>query len=415
MAVGRRVGFGVVGLVFALSGGCGGRVKNVSGSGTGDGAATGNGAAASADSDAGVRSSGGTGGSAGTPVAPAKPDTAAARARACRLYFTIQSSQPCPGPKLPPSETARLAPSFEQSCVGEFDKPGNDYTAEALEACANALGTAECPQPESLRECDFRGSLPAGAPCVTGTQCQSGRCNGTSHRYAFEKHWGGVDTCGTCDTVARVGEPCSGGCEKGALCVDTVPDARGPRSVCRAITGKALGEPCDGDADWCVTGTYCNNSRKVCEQPPESGERCPSNLCAPSLVCHYGRVTDTQSAHTTCGPLGNADDDCKDTGDHGCAPDLGCVHNDRDKTDRCLPIRWVGPGEVCDDARRCLVGSCPYVGLRVMGTCPKTIPDGQPCTSGSQCEALSHCLNPTAHDGVETGICGPISSVVCSG
>jgi hypothetical protein len=410
MVMGRWVRLGVVGIAFiALPEGCGGKVAGVAPSTTGDGGATGsggatgNGPAASADSGAGGRSS-----------VPA--DVPAERARACKLYFTTRFSSSCSGPEPPPSELSRLASIFEQSCVGEFDMRGNANTAEALEACANALRITDCSERfNPPRECDFRGSLPAGEPCILGTQCQSGTCNGTTSGYIEQA---GVDTCGTCAAVARVGEPCSEACEKGASCVSANPHDTQSRSVCRAVTEVDLAEPCADETHSCKAGLYCNVSRSVCEKLPALDERCPSDLCAPPLVCHRGQVTEFVVANTTCGPVGNAGDSCDGIGDRGCASGLGCVWDRRNSTNRCLPLTWVGPGGVCDNTRRCLVGDCNRPDLGPLdnqpGTCPKTVPDGQPCTSDNECDTLSHCLNPTAPPGVATGICGSKTRVVCT-
>jgi hypothetical protein len=327
-----------------------------------------------------------------------------AKNRACSLYFFVTSWRSCQGPELPVNEYVRLEALFQASCVEEFDLPGNTSTAEVLNACANLLGGWDCGSPDGPPvACDIRGSLPAGAPCISDKQCQSGACKGTTPGVTPGGPLAGADTCGKCGAVARIGETCDeASCEKGAVCLIVDSNAKESHYACRAIVEGGAGEPCDHLTRLCAAGLYCDDSRRICAKLPSLDEACPAGLCAPALVCH--------AETSTCGKPGAAGDDCTRAGDRGCAAGLGCDYHGR-----CVAIHWAGPGEACDDTRRCLVGSCNrgFGPPAPQGTCPTTVPDGQPCTSDGDCDTLSSCLNPSAPQGVATGVCGPKTGIVC--
>ncbi len=364
---------------------------------------------------------------------------------ACDHYFAAQYSR-CGGPVLPASETLRLRTRFEQVCENQIALPGSGVTVATLQACASALDASACQFPEGPPvACNFHGSLPGGAPCNDGLQCQSGTCSGT----ALDGPGGqiGPFTCGTCEPFAAVGQVCargdfSAGCASDALCLTTqaMQTAAEATYVCVALAQGDVGAACDGLSATCKTGLYCAAQTGRCAKLAGAGAPCGVGArpranpggCAAPLACVGIPGT------ATCGS-GAADAFC--LSDDDCSPGLGCTPGPCSSTTArigcsasgtCALVTWVAPGRACDGYRtRCLVGSCnvdepsppPDAGI-AQGTCPTVVPDGQPCVvegvgpaapTGPTCDTFAQCFAPhapAASAGAQ-GKCTLLYSTVC--
>jgi hypothetical protein len=348
-------------------------------------------------------------GSASTDASSKQPAATAsfeAGVSACDHYFTAQYSR-CGGPILPTSETTRILARFEQVCQNQIALPGSGMTPTTVEACAAALDASSCELPYGPPAvCNFHGSLPGGAPCNEGLQCQSGLCGGTALFGAGGQL--GPWTCGTCEPFAAIGKACSpGGCSADAICL-----AKGKTSVCVAITQGDVGATCDALAAQCKTGLYCSAQTGRCAKPAGAGEPCGEGSdpggCAAPLGC--------AGTPETC-RSGSVGAQC--ISDPDCASGLGCG-----PSGTCNPVSWVAAGQVCDGYNtRCLVGVCQNCGpmaenceIYSLGTCPTVAPDGQPCgLTPSTCDTVAECFSPTGPAGESgaAGICTLLDSNVC--
>lgn len=323
---------------------------------------------------------------------------------ACDHFFAAEYLR-CGGPRLPADETARVQGRFEQVCANEIALAGSGVTAATLEACASALDVSPCEFPAGPPQaCNFRGSLPGGAACTDGLQCESGQCQ--DHVLMTPEGPVGPRTCGTCEAAAGVGEVCadanvSAGCSMGT-CLTGDITASAPTYTCTAIVEGDLGAPCDDLAAICKPGLYCAAQTGKCTGLAAMGAPCgdgttpPGNPggCVAPLAC-------VGSGAPTC-TSGAAGASCYY--DLDCSLGLGCS-----QSGQCGQITWVGPGQPCSDVVRCLVGTCddtggwPRIGP-IMGTCPAVVPDGQPCTGGT-CDTFSECF---------AGTCQRLDGVVCN-
>lgn len=360
-------------------------------------AAFGCGNRAGTEADAGTLSSGGDGaprlelGDAATP---------------CDRYFAAmyglaQASQYGSGPALPAAEVVRTRARFERSCQDQLALPGSGVTEAKLLACISAR-ESWVDAWASPRECDFKGSLAGGAPCVDKVQCQSGRCATGTENPIVQGY-----TCGTCQVAQSLGEACNRAptCTEGNGCFALTPDAAYPDFTCLPITEAKTGEHCDDLSTICASGLYCDRDASTCSLPAKLGEACaPQRPCAPPLIC-WGSPAVCRSRSSACAACG---EDCN------CTLNLGC------SSGRCA-VTWVPPGGTCDGERRlCLVGDCafsryqnvippppPLDGGVLLGTCPRVIPDGQPCDGNDAlvtCDTFSLCFQ---------GRCALTDGVVC--
>jgi hypothetical protein len=331
---------------------------------------------------------------------------------ACDHYFAALNSR-CGGPTLPASETERLQALFEQACQKEADLPGSGATTANFEACAGALEISPCEFPAGPpAACAFRGSLPGGSSCIDAIQCESGQCLGTQI-FTPEGPTGPI-TCGTCAALVDVGQVCGpAGCPSDAICITADTSAAQPLYTCDAIALGSAGEACDDLAAQCQTGLYCSARTATCQPLATAGMPCGEGTR--TAVNPGGCV-----APLACGPSGT----CASSVSGGpcfydldCGPGLGCIP--LAGIDQCVPISWVGPGQPCSDAARCLVGSCDFGGFfpvttapdggLLFGTCPTVIPDGQPCTvtagnGATTCDTFSQCFE---------GTCSLVNGVEC--
>jgi hypothetical protein len=380
---------------------------------------------------------------AGIPAKAGTPDAdggfssfadAGTAAAVCAHYFAAQSLH-CGGARLPASEMARVEARFVQVCLNGMALPGSGMTADSVEACAAALDASACELPDGEPvACNFSGTLPGGAPCNEGFQCQSGGCLGT----AFLSPEGqiGPTTCGACAPFVEDGAVCahamfSGGCASDEICLigPGMETAAQPTYTCVRVTHGDTGATCDGLAASCKPGLYCAAQTGKCAALGDAGAACgegaspPGNPggCAAPLAC-VGL-----QGMATCS-LGGAGAFC--LRDVDCAAGLGCIPGPCSPTiarigcgasGTCGPVTWAAPGQPCDGySTRCLVGDCgaprltpPRVGPDggvMMLTCPAVTADGQPCAA--QCDTLAECF-ATDSDAGGTGACVLPDGVVC--
>jgi hypothetical protein len=313
---------------------------------------------------------------------------------------------------LPADEAQRRRARFEQVCENQKALPGSGVTDASLEACAAALDRSPCELPNGdPAVCNFHGSLPGGASCNEGLQCESGRCSGTE---IFLPGFGqsGPIICGTCEPPASTGEVCGydAGCVGDGVCIidPHTADAGMSTYTCVSPAEGTLGDDCDDLYKVCEVGLYCSALTGHCERLARTGEACGEVTgypggCAPALSCVDGKCA-----------LGSEGDFCQ--GDLDCAPGLGCGSLSLQPS-KCEAVTWADAGEPCDGYRtRCRLGSCDRGGP-VPGTytCPTVLADGAPCTAVG-CDTFAICFRPTRADAgtAQSGTCTLLDSTVCN-
>jgi hypothetical protein len=383
-------------------------------------------------SDAGPTGSN-TGGSAGadspTPTSGSSGDAAGPGATACNHYFAAEYLR-CGGPVLPASEASRTQTRFVQVCLNDIALPGSGMTPASVEACASALDLSPCELPAGpLVACNFEGSLPGGAACNEGFQCQGGRCE----EPPLFSPGGQVSpfTCGTCAPFSAVGQACGpAGCASDAICLmtpitETVTETT---YTCVATVQGDVGAECDDlSSSICKVGLYCTAQTGRCTMLADAGASCgeaagplgAAGGCSAPLSC-VGLP-----GMATCS-IGASGAFCLT--DVDCSPGLGCVPGPCSSalasrrvgcaaSGTCEPVAWAASGQACDGYRtRCVAGLCEW------GTCASVVPDGQPCTvggitgpSGPTCDTFAECFRPTGPNASmgRTGTCTLLDSTVC--
>ena len=258
-------------------------------------------------------------------------------------------------------------------------------------ACADAWRTFPC---ESVQKglgpsCRTAGTRPAGAACLYPAQCASLSCPGN------------VGSCGTCDRLAKVGEPCATAgvaCELGTQCQNGVCAALGPPTtpppppvlkaageVCLiyadcqndlycADDGQGAqrcaplphpGNPCTSVGDYCASDAWCDREAHLCKVLPSAGQACGVDFgptdpryCAPGLKCDA-----ENPANAICRPAPQRGEHCSDF-TLPCASDANCLCEDAAcATKRCLSILLPGAvcpvvNGVCHPGTRCQSGFC---------------------------------------------------------
>ncbi len=234
---------------------------------------------------------------------------------------------------------------------------GITVTLEERKRCVAADEGATCEQrmrgffmSERPAACDYRGSLPDGARCALGMQCQSGACNGP---------------CGKCVRRVGVAAPCPPGtlCERGLLC--HAGFCALPRKLNDACSAT---EPCSVELS-------CVASR--CVRAPLENEPCADD---PERPCALGRnlICEPTTKRCTRLPLARLGETCGLRSDGHltlCVHGLSCATPLPDKLGQCVP----------------------------------TLPDGAACggpfSYGGACAAPSWCLDQR---------CRPLELTDCS-
>jgi hypothetical protein len=251
----------------------------------------------------------------------------------------------------------RVAPDTDD----EFRSPGTTITADQASACATAMRQAPCDVLTSaLPECQFVGTLDAGAPCGSGYQCKTGSCFRTTDG-------GTLALCGTCSPRVPEGSDCTkANCQSGLLCAS---------GRCKALAD--VGGGC-GDAQPCKPNLQCAQGK--CQQPLGAGAACTPPAAA---------ATDVVSCDGT--------------------QLLVCVAVGADSAaGTCVAVRYAAVGESCglDPTKKQLVscgGSSCSDGSA--GTCSADLKEGDACSSdGPPCEVPLGCID---------GRCGRTSIASC--
>lgn len=243
---------------------------------------------------------------------------------------------------------ARCVPSFVRSNYGTvaacvdaleprasalFRANGATVTKRSLDACIVRTESAPCDEEiESLPECDFKGTLPDGAPCTSGIVCASGSC------------LKGAAGCGVCAMRVGVNESCvNAACAPGLACVAeqcmATSTVNGPCSTEHRCAGnlacldgtcvipRGLDEPCSEAFPKNTTEPPCDATRGlVCGVlTPGESLRCVALLasvggsCSQTPFCEVGVCV-----HGTCVPLLSNGQTCVPGAEVGCAPPLEC-------------------------------------------------------------------------------------------
>ncbi len=234
--------------------------------------------------------------------------------------------------KLP--DQATCVTTMTDYCAATIYRPGGSTVAHEL-ACADAIGTECGPLLRWLDEgipiaedCAPPGSLPDGAKCTYGLQCQGGTCS-------YEDVG---DYCGTCKARAEAGAYCgNAACVPGSECVDqggvafcvayveAGQSCAAPEAFChvdQACIGdicsppKAEGESCNASGlSGCARGTYCNDSTAKCTALGTAAvdEPCAVLPNGTIAVCEYGaacKITNFDTYTGTCVPAPKEKEAC---------------------------------------------------------------------------------------------------------
>ena len=374
-------------MVAALSS-CGGNATSSIGRGGGgdtgaagrSGSAPGGAASGGSDAPGGTTSGGATSGSGGSvTLPPVDPGTIEERRAACHEAFGAQYQTRCGGPTLHPDELIRRQALFEADCMMQFEMPGNGVTAAALTTCSLLLRTGSCETPDGPPpECDFRGTLPGGAPCFHDSQCQSGSCPNQD----ISPGGPGPYRCGTCMAVApSVDGPClDSACPRGSMCINTDPVR--PSATCIPLVVGAEGDACDELTHRCAQDYFCDGPSRRCVPLRDVGEVCGSKWvtgCKAPLYC--------TAVGGICSAPHAVGEPCEY--DSQCAPGTGC-----DQVTRyCAEIVWGEPGAPCDGGRLgCRMGYCVTSFPGGTSFCPTVVGLGAACDYEHQCDEGSLCF-----------------------
>jgi hypothetical protein len=400
--------FPFLAVTVAFLSGCGGTATSIGRGGGGDTGATGQsgsapGGAASDGTMSGGTTSGGTmsggttsggttsggttsGGSSaasgsggGVTLPPVDAGSIQDRHAACHEAFAAQYQTRCGGPTLRPDEMIRRQALFEADCMSQFEMPGNGVTAAALMTCSVLLQTGTCENPDGPPpECDFRGTLPGGAPCFHDSQCQSGSCPNRDYTPGGP----GPFRCGTCTAVApSVDSPCPDStCPAGSLCVNTDPVK--PSATCVPLVVGAEGAPCDELTNLCARDDFCDGPTRSCVPLRDVGEPCGSKWitgCKAPLYC--------TAVGGTCAAPHPVGEPCEYNWQ--CVPGTVCDFT----TGHCANMLWGDPGAPCDAvAHGCSTGNCVTSNPGGTSFCPIVVGVGEPCDIGHQCDEGLLCF-----------------------
>jgi hypothetical protein len=236
---------------------------------------------AAAGSEAGESSGGSSGASAVTAACAAFAATDCAHYHDCLgLYFSeIYAS------------VADCQTIIAKYCPFEIAAPGSSRTAEQLTACAQATAPQTCEEwlSTSPAVCFTPGSEPNGASCEYARQCVSTYCQTTADSW-----------CGKCAPRGVAGEPCvpnDASCAVGLSCVFSCPgDATScspPEHVYKCASPVAEHEACVNDSR-CAPGLHC--SAGVCSAGKALGQPCDVN----AEDCGYDSYCVMSGASSTC-------------------------------------------------------------------------------------------------------------------
>lgn len=255
-------------------------------------------------------------------------------------------------------------------CPDLLFAPGSTRTVNGTFDCAEEWRTQSCEIPTP--ECATAGTLADGEACVTGIQCASRLCSGST------------ELCGSCTPSADLGEPCDDAlgpsCVPGLLCDPTdlvcfAPSPGDPMDLgdeceptasncypndCRADDAgvyrcqpyPTLGQDCSEPLTCAFGDSYCDLTQ-VCLEFPAAGDPCGvDGFTGMAQWCAKGLVCDRTSEPAFCRALPGAGEPC----DGVCQDGLIC------NSQVCQRPRFFG--ETCNPPQDgCIGGDC------VEGTC----------------------------------------------
>jgi hypothetical protein len=227
-------------------------------------------------------------------------------------------------------------------CVAALSSSGHIADAQAMQACADAYMLTSCEDllaEKGVPACNIAGSLPVGAPCTSGRQCESALCS-------YD-----IAPCGTCAmALPGPGEPCSGTCVKPHFCDET--------GTC--VLRRDVGAPCDS-----------------------------GHPCLPSLNCVAGSCQAFLVEGQSCDPSGTTTASCYAQQGLACDPTAG----------RCSAIALAAPGQPCGSLATetgCRAGGfCQLEAGMMTGTCIAAAADGDACDTvvGPTCMRPAWCAD----------------------
>jgi hypothetical protein len=288
----------------------------------------------------------------------------------------------------------RPAPStFSRSveaCELRLKAAGNASSlAGQLQQCADAVNTAMpgCDGLTDAPECWVLppGTFAIGTTCGEGSQCESGYCKETASGLTS------VRDCGVCSATVADGQPCSPAdhCALGSACI---LEANADVGTCRPDQVGDVGATCASYMD-CSASLRCDLTSKRCAERRDAGAACDfSGDCKQSLVCNGGICGQGLAEGAACSPTAQ------------CAPALTCWGA---VNATCVATKYVGPGETCNAGTGvfCQIGPCPVT--QGPGSCPKVIPNGQPCVESANdttCDLDAFCIGGTCQM-LDPGLC----------
>ncbi|HEY8078628.1 MAG TPA: hypothetical protein VIF62_31070 [Labilithrix sp.] len=273
---------------------------------------------------------------------------------------------------------------------------GTTLTPASIEACTAALDLSSCTSVARMMnesvappECRglYFGTLPAGAPCMTNNQCESGRC--------FTPIRAEINACGACIPELAVGDICQYGtfiCPDGSLCQPKTPGSND--AVCKKFGD--VGAPCDA-VTLCHFDLVCENG--VCATPPADDACAPGvpaiDVLAPWLgragcpIFPGSRYCDPNTNKCTPMPLANLGESCGQTSGPpffvGCLAGIACTAVVGDASPRqytCEPHIPLGspcvPGDFTYEVQKCATGVCFELYCREHGPAQCSAPEVAP-------------------------------------
>jgi len=270
-------------------------------------------------------------------------------------------------------------------CVAMAGAPGSGASVAQLNTCAQTLTGGNCgpvwcatlgAQPTDDAP---RGTLAAGAACISSLQCESGQCSG---------RYGG---CGVCQVVVNT---VGGACDRVHACGERLECVSG---ACVRV-GIADGQPCASKGDDCNDASFCDGSSgaRICVPRVGVGASCASKRCEKELVCHDGGCKSRPLEGESCAAgLPCADDlYCASTG--VCAKPLplgsiclageSCISGSR-----CIDLVCRAPLLDQPEGAPCSWGRCAAGLICTMWSCAVGPRAGEPCTADGLCSLGLRC------------------------
>lgn len=256
-------------------------------------------------------------------------------------------------------EVATCKSRLGQELVASAKGPGVQLQDAEAQRCKSAVDAAGCGilLSDGIPECDFRGTLAAGAACSGDSQCMSGAC------FVEEK-----TACGKCGTRAAEGADCT--------------------------------------SAKCERGLTCNSSKKCVKRVAEGGACDTATVCEVPLSCIGGKCGKGLASGAAC-KNGQNQTPCDTTSGLYCKPPTATT---QDGT--CTPFTLVAAGQACGltvqpvDYAFCEKSQCVGASGTTKGTCQVYLADGASCDASKapDCQFPAKC---------RSGKCALLDPAVC--